>query len=157
MSRLCTLLMVLLLLTACAGVAPSRRSQAAVDEQTSRPPRLLTTDAIGTYAVLEHRVRLTDTRLRVTRADGGMWHVMQRVPSGGWRNVTCEGACQLKSSSQADVRRFVGISAGTTACVHNIAFAFCANEMESDPLSKYVMVALTRGAPVAIGLVRLPD
>jgi hypothetical protein len=47
-------------------------------------------------------VRGTDMRLRATEADGGLWHVMQWVPSGDWRNVTCVGACQLQAMRSTD-------------------------------------------------------
>lgn len=127
----------------------------------SFPAMALQPGDAGTYLVVNVQGQITPKAFRMVQG-ADRWTLEERKPDGLWASVTCEKECTLRESSEADIQRF--FPAATLAqimpdCVHNMAFAFCAYSLKTNPAFRgYLFVALITNPPVSLRLARVtPD
>eukprot|EP01136_Pigoraptor_vietnamica_P041627 Opistho-1_new@14808 len=145
------------LLTTLLLLALAPLSQA----QIQAPAQAVALDAsdTGSYAIIDVDGKVTDKVFRVL-LNGTQWRLESRKPDGGWEDVSCQGDCQLRVSSEQDLRRIfsvVELPTPTPACVHNKAFAFCRytapTALAGTP--SHALFAIVNPRPIQIRLSRL--
>ncbi len=113
----------------------------------------------GIYAVVHKDGHTTEKVFRVVRKDSG-WSIEDKLESGEWKEVTCDGACILQVSTADEIEYLMGagLSDGMTGeCLHNMYFGFCATVYDDKPERSYVMVANADGRIVPMRLKRIGD
>ena len=112
---------------------------------------------IGIYRILNQQGELTPKFFRLAGTPNA-WRLEDKQPDGTWVDVTCQGGCKLKTSDEADHRRFFpadDLSKVSISCVYNDAFAFCRYSRSAFPSERgYVFVALTEQHPVPLRVAR---
>ena len=113
----------------------------------------------ATYVVVHKDGHLTSSSFRVSQTQQGQWTLEQRMPDGGWNDVTCEGDCRLQESQPEHISRFFttkDLEQINPNCVHNKAFAFCRYSLRTDAAFRgYLFVALMNPQPITLRLARV--
>jgi len=127
----------------------------------SLPAAALQPGDAGTYLVVNVHGQITPKAMRLVEGVN-QWTLEERKPDGSWSSVTCEKACRLQTSSEADIQRFfpaTALAQITPDCVHNLAFAFCGYALKTNPAFRgYAFVALITHPPISLQLARVrPD
>lgn len=122
------------------------------------PAIALEQSAAGTYAIVHSDGHITDRLFRVTSLSG-RWKLEDKKADGTWSDVTCQRDCELQASAAEHIQRIftpAELAKITPDCVHNMAFAFCAYTVKTNPGAVgYVLMALVRDKPTPIRLARV--
>jgi hypothetical protein len=116
-------------------------------------------DDAGTYVLLGNDDQPTELYYRLSRPDG-RWLMEGKEPKGEWKNISCDAGCQYRQSTDAEVDRYFLLQRARaqyeTACIQNIAQAFCRYRAKDDPsVVGYVVVALVTPVPILMRLRRV--
>lgn len=112
----------------------------------------------GTYVLLGRDRQPTQLFYRLSGADGA-WVMEGREPGKDWKNISCEGECQYRASSAAEIERYFPAdwrAATRIACIQNVAQAFCRySDRNDDKSGGYVVIALVTGKPLPMFVKRV--